>query len=382
MSVNVGPDFFADSRENGQNAVPDGLENGESSATDVSKQPELSAEASKALSPTDEAGPPAGEQKPATGAPKASSRESTPDSLFDAEDAEGSIVPPSGMQTTTAGSPAPPNLALPVAGPSSSSSKQVNGLNSASASSSGQQRQQSQAQSIARAKAAMAIPLLSPTTYRSFSEDVMLTSSIDGQVTLIDRRLPQREGAAGRLVPSDKAPPWCMSASRPTFPGNICTDARRRAGWQMGTRYWPAGGTARSTYGTSGAVCRPRLQARPPRDYCGHCARQSSLDPSAVSPLYQTASTSPRELLFGSMRKMLTTNSASTDNIRLWNMTDVFETDDSAKRRSSRPPFKIIAGHHGGIVSSMCEFCTAGEIQADLGSGADGFQWWTQRLGS
>ena len=48
---------------------------------------------------------------------------------------------------------------------------------------------------------------------------------------------------------------------------------------------------------------------------------------------------------------------ASQDNVRLWNTYDYLQSDESmAKRRNTGlPPFKIIAGHHGGTMSSMGE---------------------------
>lgn len=70
--------------------------------------------------------------------------------------------------------------------------------------------------------AARNIPLLTPTTWQSFSDDVMMTSSMDGQVVLIDRRVPSysQEGdgsgtgrGVGRLMPAERTPPWCMSVS-------------------------------------------------------------------------------------------------------------------------------------------------------------------------
>jgi hypothetical protein len=48
--------------------------------------------------------------------------------------------------------------------------------------------------------------------------------------------------------------------------------------------------------------------------------------------------------------------SASQDNIRLWNTVEYFEPEDSARKAKSRPPFKIVAGHHGGTVSAMRKF--------------------------
>ena len=46
---------------------------------------------------------------------------------------------------------------------------------------------------------------------------------------------------------------------------------------------------------------------------------------------------------------------ASNDNIRLWNANDTGFEAESAGRSRSGVPFKIIPGHHGGIVSQMCE---------------------------
>lgn len=63
---------------------------------------------------------------------------------------------------------------------------------------------------------ASTIPTLDKNTYKSFSEDVLLYSSMDGQVTLVDRRVPSSENGSsgvGRLMGGDKAPPWCMSVS-------------------------------------------------------------------------------------------------------------------------------------------------------------------------
>jgi len=42
--------------------------------------------------------------------------------------------------------------------------------------------------------------------------------------------------------------------------------------------------------------------------------------------------------------------SASLDNIRLWNVADAAESDGT---RRTTPAFKIIAGHHGGIISEI-----------------------------
>ena len=44
--------------------------------------------------------------------------------------------------------------------------------------------------------------------------------------------------------------------------------------------------------------------------------------------------------------------SASSDNIRLWNASEGADSDMTGKTRSG-VPFKIIPGHHGGIISQM-----------------------------
>lgn len=47
----------------------------------------------------------------------------------------------------------------------------------------------------------------------------------------------------------------------------------------------------------------------------------------------------------------------------------------AGKKKSSRPPFKIIAGHHGGIVSSLGESPWRFQLLANR-------QWWTLRIDS
>lgn len=55
-------------------------------------------------------------------------------------------------------------------------------------------------------------PILDPTTYASFSADVLMTASIDGQVILWDKRAHTPGRGVGRLWMGEKTPPWCMSA--------------------------------------------------------------------------------------------------------------------------------------------------------------------------
>lgn len=54
-------------------------------------------------------------------------------------------------------------------------------------------------------------PLLDPTNYATFSPDLLLTASIDGQVILWDRRTHAPGKGVGRLGLSEKTPPWCLS---------------------------------------------------------------------------------------------------------------------------------------------------------------------------
>lgn len=51
----------------------------------------------------------------------------------------------------------------------------------------------------------------------------------------------------------------------------------------------------------------------------------------------------------------VSSHSASTDNIRLWNVAEAGEPDAYGKMKSG-VQFKIIPGHHGGYVSQMCKY--------------------------
>lgn len=56
-------------------------------------------------------------------------------------------------------------------------------------------------------------PLLDPVGYSTFSPDVLMTASIDGQVILWDKRVNTPKKGVGRLEMSEKTPPWCVSVS-------------------------------------------------------------------------------------------------------------------------------------------------------------------------
>ena len=57
-------------------------------------------------------------------------------------------------------------------------------------------------------------PILDPVSYATFSADVLMTASIDGQVILWDRRVHTPGRGVGRLWMGEKTPPWCMSVRR------------------------------------------------------------------------------------------------------------------------------------------------------------------------
>jgi transcriptional activator SPT8 len=54
-------------------------------------------------------------------------------------------------------------------------------------------------------------PLLDFASYSTYSPELLLTASIDGQVILWDRRVQTSGTGVGRLWMSEKTPPWCLS---------------------------------------------------------------------------------------------------------------------------------------------------------------------------
>ncbi|KAF8197442.1 WD40-repeat-containing domain protein [Pholiota molesta] len=55
-------------------------------------------------------------------------------------------------------------------------------------------------------------PLIDPVGYQSYSSDILMTTFIDGQVILWDRRVQNNGRGVGRLWMNEKTPPWCLSA--------------------------------------------------------------------------------------------------------------------------------------------------------------------------
>ncbi|TFK54780.1 WD40 repeat-like protein [Heliocybe sulcata] len=161
-------------------------------------------------------------------------------------------------------------------------------------------------------------PLLDSREYAAFSPDTFLTAFIDGQVILRDRRAPAGRGV-GRLWMNEKTPPWCQSACWSASGDQIY------AGRRNGTvDIWDV-----RQIGGSGPAGTPRLLKtlrNPP---------SSGVVSSVVA--------------FPDGRHLAC---ASNDNIRLWNVAEAGEPDSSGRVRSGAQ-FKIIPGHHGGMISQM-----------------------------
>ena len=54
-------------------------------------------------------------------------------------------------------------------------------------------------------------PALDPAAYASYSPDILMTASVDGQVIIWDQRVNTPGRGVGRLFMNDKTPPWCAS---------------------------------------------------------------------------------------------------------------------------------------------------------------------------
>ncbi|KAK4687934.1 transcriptional activator SPT8, partial [Tremellales sp. Uapishka_1] len=227
------------------------------------------------------------------------------DPLFD-DDAEGEDVPATIPATPTQ----PFNLALPKP-KATINPNATNAVAPQSATSTGRQ-------------AAATIPILSETSFQTFSDNILLTSSMDGQVVLIDRRVPMYDGGGvGRLLPSKSAPPWCMKA------------------------VWLGDGTQVLAARRNGTIDIWDVR------------KTSSTSPNLLRTLKTPAESGPISCLvaFPDGKHIA---SASQDNVRLWDTSQYFRPEESMKKSKSRPEFKIIAGQSGTvsqmIVDPTCRF--------------------------
>lgn len=66
-------------------------------------------------------------------------------------------------------------------------------------------------------------PVLDPLSYSTYSSDVIMVASIDGQVVLWDKRVNSPGRGVGRLWMSDKTPPWCVSVCECRFVQRVQT---------------------------------------------------------------------------------------------------------------------------------------------------------------
>lgn len=84
-------------------------------------------------------------------------------------------------------------------------------------------------------------PLLDPHTYSTYSSDVLMTASIDGQIFLWDRRVETHGKGVGRLFMNERTPPWCVSVG-PGFlsrsPGIILTSLGMLVGERCPNLRW------------------------------------------------------------------------------------------------------------------------------------------------
>lgn len=216
ISISMGPNFF--DKNGTKNSKQEG-ENGKEPSGD--KEVELLSE-----------------QKPsgdAEMADAASAVSGAGDSLFGDDDAEGETAPTSILPTSipSPSLPSPPKpkpLGLALPGQRQPSSTPISNKETGMAPVSAPLfAPQASSASSARQGAADIIPALSPVNWKAYSEDVLLTSSMDGQLVLIDRRVPSYEGTGagvGRLLPGEKTPPWCMSVSSHLSPHLYCLGLR------------------------------------------------------------------------------------------------------------------------------------------------------------
>ncbi|KAI0374919.1 WD40 repeat-like protein [Pilatotrama ljubarskyi] len=184
----------------------------------------------------------------------------------------------------------------------------------------GSGHQQQSGQNLGRGAIAPkgAPPILDPTTYATFSPDLLMTAHVDGQVILWDRRVQTPGKGVGRLWMSEKTPPWCMSACW-SADGNQIYAGRRNGTVEI----YDVRQTGNSAFGT------PRIWK----------TLRNPVSSGVVSCV----------VAFPDSRHLAC---ASTDNIRLWNVAEAGEPDSQGKMKSG-VQFKIIPGHHGGLVSQM-----------------------------
>lgn len=151
-----------------------------------------------------------------------------------------------------------------------------------------------------------------------FSNDILLTSTLSGQVLIWDRRVdPRTKKGVRALELPPGTPPWCTGACWSWTGDRIYVGRRNETVDEWDVRMLPdmSGAPRSAAHGTA-----PRMLS-------------TLRMPRGSGPVSSVAMLPNDQHLV----------CASHDNIRLWNT--------AAGQRGV--PFKIIAGHHGGTVSHM-----------------------------
>ncbi|KAG8787382.1 Transcription factor spt8 [Serendipita sp. 397] len=156
------------------------------------------------------------------------------------------------------------------------------------------------------------VGVLDPVKYATFSDDLLMTATFGGSLLLWDRRAPKN---VGRLE-NEKAPPWCVSACW-SATGNEIIAGRRNA----------------------------TVDVFDVRQFGGTSSQNPRILRTLVNPLDSKTVTCVAAFPDGKFMVC-----ASEDNIRLWN---VLEPPAETGKKKGLPPFKVIPGHHGGLVSQI-----------------------------
>jgi transcriptional activator SPT8 len=170
-----------------------------------------------------------------------------------------------------------------------------------------------------------------------FSNDIMLTSTLGGQVTLWDRRVPSYPGSGAASNPSNgqashkgvralalpaKTPPWCTSACWNSRGDKIYVGRRNETIDEWDLRMLPD-----TTDNGSAAGLGPKSNAR--------FARSLRM-PAGSGPITSVLGMpNGRHLVCGSY-----------DNVRIWDTL-------AHPSNTTSVPFRIVAGHHGAVVSDI-----------------------------
>ncbi|PVG02763.1 WD40 repeat-like protein [Serendipita vermifera] len=156
------------------------------------------------------------------------------------------------------------------------------------------------------------VGLLDPVKYADYSNDLLMTATFGGSLFLWDRRV---QGKVGRLE-NDRTPPWCISACW-SATGNEIIVGRRNA----------------------------TVDVFDVRQFGNNHGQNPRLLRTLVNP--SDSKTVTCVAAFPDGKHMVC---ASEDNIRLWNILDA---PAETWRRKGLPPFRVIPGHHGGLVSQI-----------------------------